>query len=59
MHNADIAVDLVYHSNLELNYTIPDKIFGATWRNPVKLEEKKRLLSIFVLFNCYCPNLIS
>ena len=50
MHNADIAVDLVYHSNLELNYTIPDKIFGATWRNPVKLERERNVWYLFLCF---------
>ena len=40
--------------------TIPDKIFGTKWNNPVKPNgRRKRLVSAFVFFSCYWQSLSS
>ena len=40
--------------------TIPDKISGTKWGNPVKLERKKKACICFcVFFNCYWKSLSS
>ena len=37
-----------------LAQTIPDKIFGTKWRNPVKLDRKTNSgICYCVFFNCY------
>ena len=38
------------------------KIFGTKWRNPVKLDRKRKVLYLLlrvVLFYCYCQSVIS
>ena len=39
--------------------TITDKIFGTKWRNPVKLDRKKKFGFFLLFFNCYYQRLIS
>ena len=37
-------------SLLELEPTMPDKIVGTKWSDPVKLDRKKSLVSAFACF---------
>ena len=44
-----------------LAQTIPDKIFGTKWSNPVKLDRKEKFggICFCVFFNCYSEGLSS
>ena len=46
--NTIISSSFISNMNIYLQSTIPDKIFGTKWSNPVKLDRKRKVWYLFL-----------